>query len=251
MNAEVTIALAQRNFLALSQNPYPGRGIVAGLSETGEYMVQVYWIMGRSANSRNRVFKANAHDETGRLFTAAADPSAIKPEDAALVIYTAMLDAVPFYVVSNGDQTDTVMEGLERGPFFLEPVLCSRQYEPDAPNFTQRITAVSKLCKGGQRTMMSILRKSPFGDRCDRHTYELHPGPGFGYCITTYSGDGNPLPPFSGDPLVMPLIGGMEDIAQTYWDALNEDNRVSLAVKWIDISNGRSDIHIINKFTQS
>ena len=228
-------------------------------------MVQVYWIMGRSENSRNRVFKAN--DETGRLYTEAADSSAMRPEDAALIIYNAMLEAVPFYVVSNGDQTDTVMDDLDVynvlsgrppyadtvmvEPFSLGLALSNREYEPDVPNFTQRITAVSKLCQGGQRTMMSILRKSRFGDRCDQHTYELHPGPGFGHCITTYSGDGNPLPPFCGDPLVMPLVGGLEDIAQAYWGALNEANRVSLAVKWIDISNGRSDIRIINKYTQS
>ena len=105
--------------------------------------------------------------------------------------------------------------------------------------------------KFGQRTYMSILRKSRFGDRCDSLTFELHPGPGFGYGITTYSGDGNPLPPFCGDPLVMPLVGGMQDIAQTYWGALNEANRVSLAVKWIDTNDGRSGIYIINKYTQS
>jgi IMP cyclohydrolase len=248
MNAEVMIALAQRNFLALSLNPYPGRGIVAGLSETGEYMVQVYWIMGRSENSRNRVFKVE--DETGRLYTEAADPSKVK--DPSLIIYNAMREEVPFYVVSNGDQTDTVVAGLyEGGAFYLNEVLHNRQYEPDGPNFTQRITAVSQLTRVGQRTCMSILRKSEFGGRCDHITYELHPGPGFGYCITTYSGDGNPLPSFRGDPLLMPLMGGPENIAQAYWDALNEDNRVSLAVKWIDISNGGSDILIINKYAQS
>lgn len=248
MNADVMDALAKRNFLALSQNPYPGRGIVAGLDQSGEYMVQVYWIMGRSANSRNRVFKAD--DATGRLYTEAADPSKMGPENATLIIYNAMLENPLFYVVSNGDQTDTVMESFDRGPFFLEPALYRRQYEPDEPNFTQRITAVSILARFGQRTCMSILRKSPFGDRCDQQTYELHPGPGFGYCITTYAGDGNPLPPFCGDPLLMPLVGGAQAIAETYWTALNLENRVSLAVKWIEIGNGRSDIHIINQYTQ-
>lgn len=247
MSAELINIQAQANFFNLSQNPYPGRGIVAGLDETGQYMVQVYWIMGRSENSRNRVFKAD--DETGRLFTEAADPSKVK--DPSLIIYNAMLEAPPFYVVSNGDQTDTVIGELNRGPFFLESALCGREYEPDAPNFTQRITAVGKLdSRLGQRIMMSILRKSRFGDRCDQHTYELHSGPGFGFCVTTYSGDGDPLPPFRGDPLLMPLVGGAEDIARTYWDALNEANRVSLAVKWIEIGNGRSDIYIINEYTQ-
>lgn len=244
MNAKLMATLAQANFLALSQNSYPGRGIVAGLDETGEYMFQVYWIMGRSDNSRNRVFKAD--DLTGRLYTEAADPSKVK--DPSLIIYNAMLEAVPYYVVSNGDQTDTVINDLDRGPFSLDLTLGSRQYEPDEPNFTQRITAVSKLAKGsGQLLMMSILRKSRFGERCDRLTYELESGPGFGFCITTYASDGDPLPPFCGDPLLMPLVGGMVDIAQTYWGALNEANRISLAVKRIEIGNGRSDIHIINK----
>lgn len=246
MNA--SLATAQANFLALSQNPYPGRGIVAGLDETGKYIFQVYWIMGRSGNSRNRVFRA---DSAGRLYTEAADPSKVK--DPSLIIYNAMLEVGDYYVVSNGNQTDTVFDALVgHEPFSLDLVLSGRQYEPDAPNFTQRITAVSDLVKeSGQVLTMSILRKSRFGDRCDRLTYELNPGPGFGYCITTYSGDGDPLPPFCGDPLIMPLSGGMEDILWTYWKALNEENRVSLAVKRVDVESGRSHILVINEYTQS
>lgn len=236
--------LASSNFLALSQNPYPGRGIVAGLDETFRYLIQVYWIMGRSENSRNRVFKAD--DETGRLYTEAADASKMK--DPSLIIYNAMREEVPYYVVSNGDQTDTVIGKLNHGPFSFDHALNGRQYEPDKPNFTQRITAVSKLSKGRPFIAMSILRKSRFSDACDHFTYELDPGPGFGFCITTYSGDGSPLPSYSGDPLVMPLIGGMKEIAKIYWSALDESNRVSLAVKCIEIDNGRSDIHIINKY---
>jgi len=247
MNTEFATTLAQANFLALSQNPYPGRGIVAGLDETGQYLVQVYWIMGRSENSRNRVFKT---DETGRLFTEAADPAKVK--DPSLIIYNAMRERGDWYntfhfVVSNGDQTDTVTDSV--GPLYLSQVLAGRKYEPDEPNFTQRITAVHLLWKERPQLQMSILRRSMIGPACDRmqFTYDyVHPG--FGYCITTYAGDGHPLPPFRGDPLVMPLTGDMEDIAQTYWYALNEANRVSLAVKWIEIGNGRSDIYIINKF---
>ncbi len=239
--------LAKANFLALSRNPYPGRGIVVGLDETSEHLIQVYWIMGRSENSRNRVFKAD--DQTGRLYTEAADASKMK--DPSLIIYNAMLEEWGYYVVSNGDQTDTVVKwlGQPHGPFSLEPALMGRLYEPDEPNFTQRITAVSKIALGrSQLILMSILRKSQFSGRCDRLTYELDVNPGLGFCITTYSGDGNPLPPFRGDPLVMPLIGGMKDVAEAYWEALNPENRVSLAVKWIEKFNGRSDIHIINKY---
>lgn len=247
MNTEAMVALAQRNFLALSLNPYLGRGIVAGLDETDEHIVQVYLLTGRSENSRNRVLMAD--DKTGQLFTEAADPSKMK--DPSLIIYNAMLEKPPFYVVSNGDQTDTVMKSLEhQGLFFLEHALYRREYEPDKPNFTQRITAVSEISRDGPRTYMSILSKSVFGDECDERTYVLHPGPGFGYCITTYSGDGDPLPPFCDNPLSMPLVGGIGDIAQAYWAALNPENRVSLAVKFISIFNGRSDIHIINQYAQ-
>jgi IMP cyclohydrolase len=248
MNTEFATTLAQANFQDLNQNPYPGRGIVAGLDEKGQHLVQVYWIMGRSENSRNRVFKAD--DETGRLFTEAADPAKVK--DPSLIIYNAMRQRGDWFnildfVVSNGDQTDTVTDSI--GPLYLSRVLDGRTYEPDEPNFTQRITAVHSLWKERPHLQMSILRKSVFGAVCERcnFTYD-YLCPGFGFGITTYAGDGNPLTPFRGDPLVMPLEGGMKDIAQTYWDALNETNRVSLAVKWIEIGNGRSDIHIINKF---
>lgn len=245
MDMSTMKALAKSNFnLALNQNPYPGRGIIVGLDETSQNLVQVYWIMGRSTNSRNRVFRT---DNTGRLYTEPADPS--KVTDASLIIYNAMREAPSIYVVSNGDQTDTVVEGLSL-PFSLELGLKERQYEPDAPNFTQRITAVSMIGKEGRGHYigMSILRKSRFSERCEKSTYELDPPAGYGYCVTTYAGDGDPLPPFRGDPLFMPLQGNSERIAETYWDALDGNNRVALAVKWIDVSTGRSETHIMNKY---
>ena len=235
------------NFQSHCLNPYPGSGIVAGLDETGEYMAQVYWIMGQNESSRKRVLKAD--NETGRLYTEAADLS--KVINPSPIIYNAMNEKIPFYVVSNGDQTDTVIDRLDRGPFSLESALDHREYEHDTPNFTQRITAVNRLCKGRECVCyMSILRKSRFRGRSESSTYQLSLAPGFGHCITTYAGDGDPLPPFRGNPLLMPLIGGMEEIAHTYWNALNGANRVSLAIKWIEIANGRSDIHIINKYDQ-
>ncbi|MEX1112153.1 MAG: IMP cyclohydrolase [Candidatus Andersenbacteria bacterium] len=231
--------LAQANLTALSRNPYPGRGIVVGLDETSDFMVQIYWIMGRSENSRNRVFKV---DMMGRLYTEAADEA--KMSNPSLVIYNAMREVGLYFIVSNGDQTDTVAESWSLD---LNQALRGRIYEPDAPNFTPRITALSSLRKHFQ---LSILRKSRFGDGCDRLLYECAPYPGFGYCITTYAGDGDPLPSFCGDPLVMPLRGGPEDILDTYWSALNEANRVSLAVKFIERKSGRSYTHIANKYTQ-
>jgi IMP cyclohydrolase len=260
MSASLFESRARAHFLELSRNPYPGRGIVAGLDGTGEYLVQVYWIMGRSENSRNRVFK---QEEDGRLYTEAADPS--KVEDPSLIIYNAMLEAassyvvseaVSSYVVSNGEQTDAVISKIHRHfplPLPLEVALGPYRYEPDDPNFTQRITALSTIATAGTVSVqMSILRKSDFGMGCDRMTYDFNPYPlrGFGFCITTYSGDGEPLPAFRGDPLPMPLPGGPEDILKMYWEALNEENRVSLAVKWIEIGNGRSDIYIINKYKE-
>lgn len=246
MNAEELKTLAGNNLLALATNPYPGRGIVAGIDRTGGYMVQVYWIMGRSPNSRNRVFDA---DDNGRLFTEAADPS--KVDDPSLIIYNAMREMGLNYVVSNGDQTDTVISSLVPSMFSLDLALRGREYEPDKPNFTPRITAISSIVKKVRVALfMSVLRKSPFGKGCDRFTYELTPAPGFGYCITTYSGDGDPLPSFSGDPVLMPLVGGIEEIANDYWRVLNEENRVSLAVKSIQISSGNSSIHIINKYAK-
>lgn len=250
MSVKELKTLAGSNILALATNPYPGRGIVVGVDESGGYMIQVYWISGRSPNSRNRVF---CDDDSGRLFTMAADPS--KVEDPSLIIYNAMREmraTSKRYVVSNGDQTDTVVDEM---CFFgcpsLDLALRGRQYEPDKPNFTPRITAMSELFDDGRhRLEISVLRKSPFGDGCDRYAYDLGVVPGFGYCVTTYTGDGDPLPSFSGDPILMPLVGGIEKIANDYWAALNEENRVSLAVKSIHISSGHSSIHIINKYTQ-
>lgn len=241
---------AQQNFTHhIYRNAYPGRGIVAGLSESGEHLVQVYWIMGRSENSKNRVFKQD--HGLGRLYTAPADPSKVK--DPSLIIYNAMMERLPYFIVSNGDQTDTVWEDYRQGPNYLNEALAGREYEPDKENYTQRITAVSRLSKGGPLVEMSILRKSTWGMGCDRILYAPTLYKGFGYCITTYAGDapeGQPLPSFQKNPLLMPLQGDIENVAKIYWNALNGDNRVSLAVKFIEIANGRSDIHIINKYTE-
>lgn len=245
--ADENMVKALDNFGRLCENPYPGRGIVVGLNKTGSHIIQVYWIMGRSENSRNRVFKAD--DDTGRLYTEAADPAKVK--DASLIIYNAMRERGPRFIVSNGDQTDTVMKFP--APLYLDQALAGRKYEPDGPNFTQRITAVTTFEPGGSSfAQMSILRKSLFGDGCDRLHYSYRLYEGFGHCITTYAGVGDPLPAFRGDPLLMPLDQehGIEEVAVDFWNALDDQNRVSLAVKFIEIGNGRSDIHIINKYRQ-
>lgn len=233
---------ATQNLETLRANPYPGRGIVIGMDETGGYLVQVYWIMGRSENSRNRVFGA----EAGHVWTEAADPS--KVGDPSLIIYNAMRDLAGRYIVSNGDQTDTICEGFMTG-MSIEQSLNVRAYEPDAPNYTPRISGVCTLRQGPPVAKLSVLKRSAFGDGCDRHFFRIETfGPGFGHCVTTYEGDGSPLPAFRGEPRVLPLPGDAESVATTIWDALNEDNRVSLAVKFIDIAGGLTQVHIVNKY---
>jgi hypothetical protein len=234
---------AQENLLKLKENPYPGRGIIVGMDETGKYLIQVYWIMGRSENSRNRVFVLDDDDTNGTLRTAAADPAKVK--DPSLIIYTAMSETLMKYAVSNGHQT---MDALsEKG---LNESMKSWQYEPDKPNFTPRITAlVQPRVWSPQTAEISILKKSQFSDLCQRNLYVVPIStPGLGYCITTYSGDGNPLPAFEGDPYLLPLPGDIYNVAQTIWDVLNEENRVSLAVKFIGIETRETFIEIINKY---
>ena len=246
---------ASANMLNLGLNTYPGRGIVVGLDQTKRFMVQIYWIMGRSENSRNRVF---SHDGTGRVFTEAADPAKVK--DPSLIIYNAMRDL--FFngqqylsVVSNGAQTDSVVKTLHcsRGDNLkvnLEPW----SYEPDKPNYTQRITAAGMWMKymDGDFPLfqISILRKSFWSDKCDRNLYEIcGVDAGFGYCVTTYTGDGDPLPAFRGEPYLMPLAGDIEIISNDYWAMLNPDNKVSLAVKFIP-KEGPVKVLIRNKYTK-
>ena len=233
---------ANENLEALRKNPYPGRGLIIGLDETGRSLVQVYWIMGRSANSRNRVFESDG----GRLWTTAADPSKVK--DPSLIIYNAMRELAGLYIVTNGDQTDTIAQACLAGGDFRQ-ALNTRVYEPDAPNFTPRISAICSLREGGPFAELSVLKKSAFGDGCDRHLFRIEAfGAGLGHCVTTYMGDGDPLPAFAGEPYLLPLRGDIESVARTIWEALNEENRVSLAVKFIDAGDGRSSIHVVNKY---
>ena len=251
-------AMAESNLIALQENPYPGRGLVVGVDHSGENLVQVYWIMGRSTNSRNRVFSVDG----GRLFTEAADPS--KMENPSLIIYNAMREKLgshgppSFYIVSNGDQTDTVFAEFDAliHPYYTNLQTClsckDTEYEPDAPNFTSRITAVTHHLMDSWRTEIVVLRKSPWSDACHRFCYDYSDIPnGMGFCVTTYSGDGNPLPAFVGEPLLMPLPGDINGLLSCYWSALNENNRVSLAVKFISIATGKSAIVVQNKFSKA
>jgi len=241
---------AKRNLEALRANPYPGRGLVVGMDESGRHLVQVYWIMGRSANSRNRVFE----NDGGHVWTAPADPSKVAdPSKAAapsLIIYNAMRELEGLYVATNGDQTDTVIQSALAGGDFRK-ALNTRSYEPDAPNFTPRIAASCSLRADAPAAELAVLKRSAFGDGCDRHYFRFEAfGAGLGHCVTTYMGDGNPLPSFQGEPFLLPLPGDVDAVATGVWQALNVENRVALAVKFLALSGGASTVRIINRNTK-
>ncbi|MCD6405593.1 MAG: inosine monophosphate cyclohydrolase [Planctomycetes bacterium] len=236
---------AEKNLEALRGNAYPGRGLVIGLDEDGRHLVQVYWIMGRSANSRNRVFVADGPT----LRTEPADAS--KVEDPSLIIYNAMSEFEGTCIVTNGNQTDTIYDALAGGVTFAG-ALETREYEPDAPNFTPRISGISIIEDGTVNTYLSVLKKSPFADACVRNTFQYEALPtGAGYTITTYTGDGAPLPSFEGEPYLLPLAGTPGEIAQDLWEALDADNRISLAVKAVNLETGVSIIEVTNAYEQA
>jgi len=232
------------NFLTTAANPYPGRGIVVGRSDDGKYLIQVYWIMGRSTSSRNRRFVV----DKGRVYTDLVLKSI--PADP-LTLYNAMNEQTRYFAVSNGVQTDRMMDPSVHSP---TTALAVREYEfePDAPNFTPRIQGYCLRTYDDRARPVAglgILRKSSADGRCIRTVQEYDDIlPGRGYCVTTYRGDGNPLPEFEGLPLAMPLVGTIQDVAFNYWQMLNEDNKVALAVKFIEErSEEESQIFVINK----
>ena len=227
----------------LRENSYPGRGIVIGRSEDGRHAVIAYFIMGRSENSRNRIF---TEDGEG-IRTQAYDPA--KLTDPSLIIYAPVRvlhrDGRMMTIVTNGDQTDTVYDGLSQGLDFSQ-ALRSRTFEPDGPNYTPRI---SGLVEGLSYTL-SIL-KSADGDPSSvrRYTFEYpEPLAGQGHFIHTYRCDGNPLPSFEGEPEPVAIRGGIDAFSREIWESLNEDNRVSLFVRFIETDSGRWETRIINRY---
>ncbi len=229
-------------FNELKDNAYPGRGIVIGRSEDGKKAVTAYFIMGRSVNSRNRIF---VEDGQG-IRTEAFDPS--KLEDPSLIIYAPVRVLGIHTVVTNGDQTDTIYDGLKHG-FSLEESLVTREFEPDAPNYTPRISGLMTVVDGSYEYQMSIL-KSADGDpsTCYRYTYS-YPNPlnGEGRFIHTYMHDGNPLPSFTGEPKRVEISGDIDTFTKNVWESLNEENKVSLFVRYIDVETGDFETRIINK----
>ncbi len=226
----------------LKGNPYPGRGIVIGKSADGKSAAIAYFIMGRSVNSRNRIF---VEDGEG-IRTQAYDPS--KLEDPSLIIYAPVRVRGNKTIVTNGDQTDTVYEGMDRHLSF-EQALRSREFEPDGPNYTPRISGILHLEGGRYDYAMSIL-KSNNGDPsgCCRFTFAYeNPAAGEGHFIHTYMHDGNPLPSFEGEPKLVEIPDDMDSFADMLWESLDEENKVSLFVRYIDIETGACRSRIINK----
>ncbi len=226
----------------LKGNAYPGRGIVIGRSADGKYAVTAYFIMGRSSNSRNRVFV----EEGEGIRTQAHDPS--KLEDPSLIIYAPVRVLGNDTIVTNGDQTDTVYDGLKAGMTF-EQSLRSREFEPDGPNFTPRISGVLHVEDGRYEYAMSIL-KSDNGDPacCCRYTYTYDaPKAGEGRFIHTYMHDGNPLPSFYGEPREVEIPDDMDAFTEMLWNSLDGENKVSLFVRYIEIATGEYRTKIVNK----
>ncbi len=225
----------------LRGNRYPGRGIVIGRSADGTKAAAAYFIMGRSANSRNRIF---VKDGEG-IRTQAFDPS--KMEDPSLIIYAPVRVLGNKTIVTNGDQTDTIYEGMDHQLTF-EQCLRSRSYEPDAPNNTPRISGILHIEDGVFSYALSILKKAPEGDACNRYTFAYENCvPGEGRFLHTYSGDGDPLPSFEGEPKRVAIPDTIEALADLIWENLDEENKVSLFVRMIDIPSGKVQTKILNK----
>lgn len=225
----------------IKDNSYVGRGIVIGKSPDGKKAVSAYFIMGRSANSRNRVFA----ERGGALYTEPFDPSMV--EDPSLIIYAAMRRFENKLIVTNGDQTDTIYEGLKNGLSFSDS-LKSRCFEPDAPNLTPRISGMLTFGEGDFEYSMSILKSAdPEGSACNRYTFDYPALPGLGHFIHTYIGDGKPLPTFCGEPERVAIPDSIDEFAEKLWSALDKDNRISLFVMYTDIETGIEEKRLVNK----
>ncbi|HIW84632.1 MAG TPA: IMP cyclohydrolase [Candidatus Dorea gallistercoris] len=226
----------------LKGNSYPGRGIILGKSPDGKKAVAAYFIMGRSENSRNRIF---VEDGDG-IRTQAFDPA--KLTDPSLIIYAPVRVLGNKMIVTNGDQTDTIYEGMDKQMTF-EQSLRSREFEPDGPNYTPRISGIMHIEKDSYNYAMSILKSNegrPEG--CCRYTFAYEkPIAGEGHFIHTYQGDGDPLPSFEGEPKRIGILDDIDDFTGLLWDSLNEDNKVSLFVRYIDIASGACETKIVNK----
>lgn len=225
----------------ISGNPYVGRGIVIGRTADGTKAATAYFIMGRSANSRNRIFTV----KNGEVFTEPFDAS--KVEDPSLIIYAALRSLDNKLIVTNGDQTDTIYDGVKDGKSFSVS-LESREFEPDAPNFTPRISGMLTFKDGEFSYEMSILKSlDEEGSDCVRYTFSYPSKAGLGHFIHTYVTDGNPIPTFQGEPERVKIPDIIDDFAEEIWDNLDEDNKISLYVRYTDLTDGSYTEKLINR----
>ncbi|MBQ2642869.1 MAG: IMP cyclohydrolase [Eubacterium sp.] len=225
----------------LRGNAYPGRGIIIGKTPDGKHAATAYFIMGRSENSRNRIFVA----EGDGIRTEAFDPS--KLEDPSLIIYAPVRVRGNDTIVTNGDQTDTIYDLMGEGKTF-EEALRTREFEPDGPNYTPRISGVMHMAEGFNYEMSILKSDNGNPDQCNRYTFFYdNPVAGEGHFIHTYMHDGNPLPSFEGEPKLIEMNDDMDAFADMLWDSLNEDNKVSLFVRYINLEDGTVRTKIINK----
>ena len=225
----------------ITGNPYVGRGILVGKTPDGRQAVTAYFIMGRSDNSRNRVFVKR----DGALYTEPFDPSRVK--DPSLIIYAALRQYENKLIVTNGDQTDTVYQGLRAGKSFSE-ALSSRCFEPDDPNFTPRISGMLTFGAGDFTYELSILKSvDAEGSDCARYTFSYPAKAGLGHFIHTYVTDGNPLPTFQGEPERVQMLDDIDEFSEALWNALDENNRISLYVRYTDLATGAVRDTILNK----
>lgn len=228
----------------ISGNPYVGRGIVLGRSADGKKAVAAYFIMGRSANSRNRVFTL----KNGEVFTEPFDAS--KVEDPSLIIYAALRSFDNKLIVTNGDQTDTIYDGIKEGKSFSESLVC-REFEPDAPNFTPRISGMISFGENDFSYEMSILKSlDAEGSDCARYTFSYPSKAGLGHFIHTYVTDGNPIPTFQGEPERVSIPNSIDEFAEEIWSNLDENNKISLYVRYVDLAQGSVEEKLINKNTE-
>ena len=225
----------------LDGNTYPGRGIVIGKSADGKHAVTAYFIMGRSANSRNRIFA----ERDGVVYTEPFDAS--KVEDPRLIIYAAIRRFGSSLIVTNGDQTDTIYKGLIAGMSF-DRSLAQRCFEPDPPNFTPRISGMLTFENGDFSYKMSILKSGDEkGSFCNRFSFHYGSLPGLGHFIHTYVCDGNPIPTFQGEPERVSIPDSIDDFTREIWESLDENNKISLYVRYTDLATGAEENRMVNR----